>query len=106
MQQYPAVALLGPRQVGKTTLARAVATGYPHAMVLDLERESDRAALGQPALLFAAHRDQLLVLDEVQLMPGLFAALRPEIDADRRPGHFLLLRSASGNLLRQSGESL
>ena len=106
LQQYPAVALLGPRQVGKTTMARAVATGHPHAIVLDLERESDRAVLGQPELFFATHRDRLLVLDEVQFMPGLFSALRPEIDADRRPGRFLLLGSASGDLLRQSGESL
>lgn len=106
LEQYPAVALLGPRQVGKTTLARAIATRYPQALLLDLERESDRAALGQPELFFAAHRDRLLILDEVQLMPGLFAALRPEIDADRRAGRFLFLGSASGDLLRQSGESL
>jgi predicted AAA+ superfamily ATPase len=104
--QYPAVALLGPRQVGKTTLAKVVAAQHPQAMVLDLERESDRAALQQPELFFAAHRDRLLVLDEVQLTPQLFAALRPEIDADRRAGRFLLLGSASGDLLRQSGESL
>ncbi|MEP7294579.1 MAG: ATP-binding protein [Burkholderiales bacterium] len=106
LQQYPAVALLGPRQVGKTTLARTVAGRYPQALMLDLERESDRAALARPELFLAAHRDRLLILDEVQLMPGLFAALRPEIDADRRPGRFLLLGSASGDLLRQSGESL
>ncbi len=106
LRQVPAVVLLGPRQVGKTTLARAIAAGHPRAMVLDLERESDRAALQRPELFFPAHRDRLLVLDEVQLMPDLFAALRPEIDADRRPGRFLLLGSASGDLLRQSGESL
>jgi len=106
LAQYPAVALLGPRQVGKTTLARTVAARYQNALMLDLERASDRAALEQPELFLAAHRDRLLVLDEVQLMPGLFAALRPEIDADRRPGRFLLLGSASGDLLRQSGESL
>jgi len=104
--QSPAVVLLGPRQVGKTTLAKAVAAQHPNAMVLDLERESDRAALQQPELFFAAHRDRLLVLDEVQFTPQLFAALRPEIDADRRVGRFLLLGSASGDLLRQSGESL
>ena len=104
--QFPAVALLGPRQVGKTTLAKTIAAQHPHALLLDLERESDRAAMQRPELFFAAHRDRLLVLDEVQLVPSLFSALRPEIDADRRAGRFLLLGSASGDLLRQSGESL
>ena len=104
--QSPAVVLLGPRQVGKTTLAKTLAARHPPAVLLDLERESDRAALQHPELFFAAHRDQLLVLDEVQLAPQLFTALRPEIDADRRAGRFLLLGSASGDLLRQSGVSL
>jgi predicted AAA+ superfamily ATPase len=104
--QFPAVALLGPRQVGKTTLAQAVAARYPGALLLDLERESDRAALSRPELFFPQHRSRMLVLDEVQLAPGLFSALRPEIDADRRPGRYLLLGSASGDLLRQTGESL
>jgi len=106
LEQFPAVVLIGPRQVGKTTLARAVAAQRPGTMVLDLERESDRAAVARPELFFPAHRDRLLVLDEVQHVPQLFAALRPEIDADRRPGRFLLLGSASGELLRQTGESL
>ena len=103
---YPAVAILGPRQVGKTTLAGALAAEHPGALFLDLEREGDRAVLAQPELFFAGQRDRLLVLDEVQFVPGLFAALRPEIDAQRRPGRFLLLGSASGALLRQSAESL
>lgn len=106
LAQSPAVALLGPRQVGKTTLAKAVAQQQPNALLLDLERESDRAVLRQPELFFASHRDRLLVLDEVQFVPQLFTALRPEIDAHRTPGRFLLLGSASGDLLRQSGESL
>ena len=106
LRQYPAVALLGPRQVGKTTLAKTIAAQHPGAMLLDLERESDRAAVERPELFFAAHRDRLVVLDEVQLAPKLFAALRPEIDADRRAGRFLMLGSAAGELLRQSGESL
>jgi uncharacterized protein len=104
--QAPAVVLLGPRQVGKTTLAKTIASMHPRALMLDLERDSDRAVLAQPELFFAAHRSEFLVLDEVQLTPNLFAALRPEIDADRRAGRFLLLGSASGDLLRQSGESL
>lgn len=102
----PAAVLLGPRQVGKTTLARALASDYPDAVILDLEREADRARLAQPDAFFARHRRQLVVLDEVQMLPQIFAALRPEIDADRRPGRFLLLGSASGSLLRQSVESL
>lgn len=106
LQQQPAVALLGPRQVGKTTLARELAAQTPAALFLDLEREADRARLARPDLFFPRYRDHLVVLDEVQALPGLFASLRPEIDAARQPGRFLLLGSASGPLLRQSAESL
>ena len=102
----PAVVLLGPRQVGKTTLARELAQAHPDALFLDLERESDRAAVARPELFFPALRQRLVVLDEVQTLPDLFRALRPEIDADRRAGRFLLLGSASGPLLQQSAESL
>lgn len=106
LRQQPAVVLLGPRQSGKTTLARAVAAAVPDAAFLDLEREADRARLARPDLILPRYRDRLVVLDEVQTMPGLFSALRPEIDAERRNGRFLLLGSASGALLRQSAESL
>jgi len=106
LQQQPAVALLGPRQVGKSTLAREVAKHMPGALFLDLERAGDRAQLAYPDLFFPRHRDHLVILDEVQTLPGLFAALRPEIDAARHPGRFLLLGSASGQLLRQTAESL
>jgi hypothetical protein len=104
--QAPAVVMLGPRQVGKTTLAQAVAAQHPDTLMLDMERESDRAAASQPELLLPTLRGRLVVLDEVQFAPKLFPALRPEIDADRRPGRFLLLGSASSELLRQTGESL
>ncbi|OYU11863.1 MAG: ATPase [Comamonadaceae bacterium PBBC1] len=103
---YPGVVLLGARQVGKSTLARQVAAQMPGALFLDLELPADRAKLDNPAAFFAAHRDHLVVIDEVQTMPNLFVQLRPEIDADRRPGRFLLLGSASGVLLRQTAESL
>ena len=98
---YPGVVLLGPRQVGKTTLARAIASRHENAIMLDLERPGDRARLSEPAAFLARLRDRLLVLDEVQNVPDLFAQLRPEIDSDRRPGRFLLLGSASGRLLQQ-----
>ena len=101
----PAVALLGPRQVGKSTLARAVAQQHPGSLMLDLERAQSRERLAHPETFFAANRQRLVVLDEVQYMPELFRELRGEIDADRRPGRFLLLGSASFALLRQS-ESL
>lgn len=106
LAQFPGVVLLGPRQVGKTTLAEAIAARRPGTLILDLEREEDRATLSQPQLFLASHRERMLVLDEVQFLPRLFEALRPEIDADRRAGRFLLLGSASGQLLRQAGESL
>ena len=106
LRQQPAAVLLGPRQVGKTTLARQVAAAWPDAVFLDMEDEGDRARLAQPAAFFGRYRDRLVVIDEVQALPEIFAALRPEIDAERRPGRFLLLGSASGKLLRQSSESL
>ena len=106
LRYYPGVVLLGPRQVGKTALARAVAGLSQPALFLDLERASDRAQLQDPETFFAAHRGQLVILDEVQALPDIFEALRPEIDAQRRAGRFLLLGSASGKLLKQSAESL
>ena len=69
LQRQPAVALLGPRQVGKTTLARQVAAGMPNAVFLDLELEADRARLARPDLFFARHRDELLG-DELQAAPA------------------------------------
>jgi predicted AAA+ superfamily ATPase len=101
--------LTGPRQVGKTTLALAVADGRS-ATYLDLESEADRARLAEPELYLADHAEELLVLDEIQRLPGLFEALRGAIDRGRREGkgngRFLLLGSASLELLAQSGETL
>ncbi len=105
----PAVALLGPRQVGKTTLALAAGRRFD-ALYLDLESEQDRAKLAEPELYLSAHQDKLVILDEVHRAPGLFPVLRGLIDrarrAGRRSGQYLLLGSASLDLLKQSGESL
>ncbi len=105
----PAVALLGPRQCGKTTLAWALNPQQP-ALYLDLESEQDRAKLAEPELYLAAHQDKLVILDEIHRAPGLFPVLRGLIDAARRAGRksglFLLLGSASLDLLKQSGETL
>lgn len=103
---FPAVAVVGPRQCGKSTLARALIGRRKDAVYLDLERPSDRRRLAEPELFFDLHRDQLVCLDEIHRVPELFAVLRGVIDADRRPGRFLVLGSASRDLLRQSSESL
>jgi uncharacterized protein len=109
LDRQAAVALIGPRQVGKTTLAHAVAeqTG---ALYLDLEAREDRDKLSDPALFLRAYEDRLVILDEIHRVPELFQALRGLIDQGRRRGRrysrFLVLGSASIDLLRQSGESL
>lgn len=109
VDNVPAVVLVGPRQVGKTTLALELARTRP-SVYLDLESAADRSKLSQPDLYLADHEDELVVLDEVHRVPGLFQELRGIIDrgrrAGRRAGRFLLLGSASVDLLRQTGETL
>jgi len=104
-----AVALIGPRQAGKTTLALALAEGSD-ALYLDLEARADRDRLSDPALYLGEHEDRLVILDEIHRTPELFRELRGLIDRGRRRGkrtrRFLILGSASVDLLRQSGESL
>lgn len=109
LARQAAVALIGPRQVGKTTLAHEIAAST-NALYLDLESRADRNKLAEPALFLKEHEDRLIILDEIHRMPELFQELRGLIDSGRRrgrrTGRFLILGSASIDLLRQSGESL
>jgi predicted AAA+ superfamily ATPase len=109
LAQFPAVALIGPRQVGKTTLALQIAETVD-SLYLDLESVADREKLRDPQDFLAPHQDKLVILDEVHRVPDLFRELRGIIDksrrAGRRHGQFLLLGSASLELLRQTTESL
>lgn len=109
LQRQPAVVLLGPRQVGKTTLAHQVSETKP-SVYLDLESPADLQKLSDPLLFLKAHEKHLVILDEIQRVPDLFSVLRGLIDERRRQGdlvcHFLLLGSASLDLLKQSSESL
>jgi predicted AAA+ superfamily ATPase len=109
LARQAAVALIGPRQVGKTTLALDIAAGRP-AVYLDLEALADREKLSDPVLFLERHVDKLVILDEIHRMPALFEALRGIIDSGRRAGHrtgrFLILGSAAIDSLRQSGETL
>lgn len=98
----PAVAILGARQIGKTTLAKQIAAEFPDSIYLDLENAQARTKLDQADVFFEANRHRLVVLDEIQNAPELFSTMRGEIDADRRPGRFLILGSASFKLLQQS----
>ena len=109
LDREAAVALIGPRQVGKTTLALAIAEST-NSLYLDLEATQDRDKLVEAALFLRAYEDRLVVLDEIHRAPEIFQTLRGLIDQGRRRGHrtgrFLILGSASVDLLRQSGESL
>ena len=106
LRHFPVVALLGPRQVGKTTLARTVARKLGHAVYLDMERPSDTAKLADAELYLEPLAERLVILDEVQRRPDLFPVLRSLVDAKRTNGRFLLLGSASPDLSRQASESL
>ena len=103
------VALIGPRQVGKTTLALEIGQAYL-SIYLDLESGTDRDKLADPELFLSQYQDRLVILDEIHRMPDLFQTLRGLIDrsrrAGRKTGQFLILGSASMSLLRQSSESL
>jgi uncharacterized protein len=109
--QMPCVVLLGPRQVGKTTLAMSIQNELgSKAIYLDLENRADRVRIAEPESYLAMHQDKLVILDEIHRAPELFSILRGQIDERRRmgrpTGHFLILGSAAIELMRQSSESL
>ncbi len=106
LDSFPVTAILGPRQCGKSTLAKHIVSDREDTLFLDLERPSDLRKLTDPELFFHTHRENLVCIDEVQVGPELFPIVRAEVDEKRRPGRFLLLGSASQELIRKSSESL
>jgi len=105
LERSPVVAILGPRQCGKSTMAKQCLKTYD-SLYMDLQNREHKARLTEPELFFDLHRDKLICLDEIQLVPDFFSMMRSEIDRDRKPGRFLILSSASQDLIRQSSETL
>jgi hypothetical protein len=106
LRSFPVTALLGPRQCGKSTLARHVVADRMDTVYLDLEKPSDLRKLEDPEFFFHTQKDKLICIDEVQMGPEMFPVIRVVVDEDRRPGKFLILGSASQDLIRQSSETL
>lgn len=103
---FPVTGIIGPRQVGKTTLTKEMANNQEF-LYLDMERQADRAKLSEDAAYFLAQfKNQCVIIDEIQFMPELFNELRGIVDNDRRPGRFIILGSASPDLIRGSSETL
>ncbi|MDR9399652.1 MAG: ATP-binding protein [Salibacter sp.] len=106
-EQFPVIGILGPRQVGKTTLAKQIMkSGFKKCIYLDLEKPSDYGKLSDPEWYFASHRDKCIIIDEIQTKPGLFKVLRSEVDEHKTPARFIMLGSASPDIVRESSESL
>ena len=103
---FPAVAILGPRQCGKSTLVKSLRQDFEGILYLDMQKESDLNKLVEPELFFESNTDKIICLDEIQLIPKLFSVLRSVIDDNRRNGKFILLGSASPELIQQTSESL
>ena len=104
--KFPVVGILGSRQTGKTTLAKLIQKENVNAIYLDLELPSDQNKLREPELFFGQHGDALVIIDEIQRQPDLFPVIRAMVDQNRVPGRFLILGSASLDLLKKSSESL
>jgi len=106
LQTFPAIVLLGPRQCGKSTLIKKMSTNFASFLYLDLQNYEDLNKLTDLNIFFKSNKDVTICLDEVQLIPELFSFLRSEIDTDRKNGRFILLGSASEQLIQKSSESL
>lgn len=107
LRQFPAVAILGARQVGKTTMAKQIAAIQKRpSLYLDLENPLDVRRLADPYTFLTDNKEKCIIIDEVQTMPSLFSVLRSVIDNDRRHGRFILLGSASPQLVKGVSESL
>jgi len=106
LEQNPVVAILGPRQCGKSTLAKAITQKHKNVVFLDLERPSTLTRLEDPELFFSVNKNKLICLDEIQRSPNLFPVIRSTVDLNKHNGQFLILGSASPDLIRQSSESL
>jgi hypothetical protein len=103
---FPAVVILGPRQCGKSTFVKMLSKDLPSFLYLDLQNRNDIAKMSEPGLFFEANDEKTICLDEIQLLPEIFSDLRSTIDANRRNGSFILLGSASRDLVQHSSESL
>ena len=103
---FPIVAILGPRQCGKSTLVKQLLTTESNAIYLDLQNLEDLNKLQDPRLFFKSNSSKTICLDEIQLVPELFSVLRSIVDEDRQNGKFILLGSASRDLVQKSSESL
>ena len=106
LARYPVVGLIGCRQVGKTTLSKIIAEESKDVLYLDLELPSDIAKLQDPELYLSQFSDRLVIIDEIQRIPDLFPLLRALVDKNRTPNRFLILGSASPDLIKQASETL
>lgn len=103
---FPVVAVLGPRQSGKSTLVKKLSQSWGASLFLDLQYDADLSKLDQPSFFFESNADKIICLDEIQLVPQLFSVLRSIVDKNRQNGKFVLLGSASRDLIQQTSESL
>lgn len=107
IHHFPVTGIIGPRQVGKTTLAREIEKSIEKSCVyIDLENPRDQIKLSDPVIFFESNIDKCVILDEIQLMPSLFSIIRSMVDRKRQPSRYILLGSASPDLIRQSLQSL